>query len=308
MVERDERQKARAALTALERWDRFERLGAILLARDWKFARTMATNPHWYSRRHTWPNQEEFEFSVQTLRLLGYRQKFQNMWYTAIDVNDHFYWTMGWPIYPEPSRRSTALINRKPGTGDPVKLAATRDVIGGPVTYSESEAAEVFEAIGDLADRAVLDVGCATSGVLEFVPNVFRYVGIDPSHAGLDGLRQRHPEAHLVWTTLSSFVPVWPTGITAEGPQDALLQRPWDSPVADSRFDIVLALFGTGVSLSKMELERIPMLLRPGGLAWLMLEKESQSDEEGASHWQSIHMRPGEVRKIGRYTLYCFEK
>ena len=51
VVKRDERKEARAALTASERWDRFERLGAILLAHDWQFARTMPANPHWYSRR-----------------------------------------------------------------------------------------------------------------------------------------------------------------------------------------------------------------------------------------------------------------
>ncbi len=47
VVKRDERKQARASLTAPERWDRFERLGGILLERDWQFARTMATNPHW---------------------------------------------------------------------------------------------------------------------------------------------------------------------------------------------------------------------------------------------------------------------
>ena len=83
-------------------------------------------------------------FSVQTLRLLGYRQRFLNMWYTAIDVNDHFYWTMGWPILPQPARRSTALINRKPGTGDRLKLAAARDVIGARAAHNESEMTRTF--------------------------------------------------------------------------------------------------------------------------------------------------------------------
>ena len=100
----------------------------------------------------------------------------------------------------------------------------------------------------------MLDVGSATSRVLDSLPNVSRYVGIDPRHAELDALRQRHPDAHLVWTTLSSFVPVWPTGITKGGPQDALLQRPRDSQAVDTRFDVVLALFGAGASLSGMEL------------------------------------------------------
>ena len=137
----------------------------------------------------------------------------------------------------------------------------------------------------------MLDVRCATSGVLDFLPNASRYVGIDSRHAELDALRQRHPDAHLVWTTLSSFVPVWPTGIIKGGSQDALLQRRRDSPVVDTRFDVVLALFGAGASLSAMELERIPLVLRPGGRAWVMFEE----DDEAASQWQSLHLRPGEV-------------
>ncbi|HXG70838.1 MAG TPA: class I SAM-dependent methyltransferase [Gemmatimonadaceae bacterium] len=227
VVKRDERKEARAALTTSERWDRLERLGAILLARDWQFARTMATNPHWYSRRREWPNQEEFVFCVETLRLLGYAQKFGSMWYTAIDLNDHFYWTMGWPILPQPARRSTMLINRKPGTGDPAKLAGPYDATSDthPVR-DEPSAAKVFEMLGDLTDHEVLDVGCGSGRVLDSVKNVSRYVGIDPSHARLTALRQRHPHAQLVWTTLASFVPVWPTGVTKGGPQDALLQRP----------------------------------------------------------------------------------
>ena len=44
---------------------------------------------------------EEFVFCVETLRLLGYRQEFGSMWYTSIDVNDYFYWTMGRPVYPQ---------------------------------------------------------------------------------------------------------------------------------------------------------------------------------------------------------------
>jgi hypothetical protein len=314
VVKRDERRLAQAAFAALpasERWDRFERLGTLLLQREWKFARTMATNPHWYSVRSDWPDQAEFVFCVETLRLLGYAQKFGSMWYTAIDVNDHFYWTMGWPILPQATRRSTLLINRKPGTGDPVKLAGPYDAIADTdAVLDEPAATKVFELVGDLTNRAVLDVGCASGRLLDSAPGASRYVGIDPSHARLESLCRRHPHAQLVWTTLASYVPVWPTGITKGGPQDALLQRAAVGESGDGRFDVVLALFGVGGSLSDLELERIPLLLRPGGRACVMFDERARLVlGVRAPHrpW-APGLFPGEVHKIGHHTLCCYEK
>lgn len=320
MKKRDERRLAQAAFAALpasERWDLFERLGALLLQRDWQFAQKMATNPHWYSVRDDWPDQAEFVFCVETLRLLGYAQKFGSMWYTAIDVNDHFYWTMGWPILPQAPRdtqaakRSTILINRKPGTGDTAKLAGPYGAIADTdAVLDESVAAKVFALVGDLTDRGVLDVGCVSGRVLDSAPNVSRYVGIDPSVARLEALRGRHPDAQLVWTTLSSFVPVWPTGVTKGGPQDALLQRAAVGERGDGRFEVVLALFGAGGSLSDRELERIPLLLRPGGRAWVMFDERARPiPGVGAPHrpW-APGLFPGEVHKIGHHTLCCYKK
>jgi hypothetical protein len=107
-----------------------------------------------------------------------------------------------------------------------------------------------------------------------------------------------------VWTTLSSFVPMWPGGITKGGPEDALLQHPRDHPRLDKRFDVVLALFGAGASLSETEPERMTMLLSTGGRAWVTFEE----DNEAASQWLSLHSRAGEVCRIGHYSLCCYEK
>jgi SAM-dependent methyltransferase len=313
-MKRAERRLAKAAfaeLPASERWERFERLGAILLRRDWQFARTMPTNPHWYSRRHNWLDQTEFVFCVETLRLLGYQQKFAGIWYTAIDVNDYFYWTMGWPILAQADRRSTILINRKRGTGDPAKLAGLYAAIANSNgTGDEPAAAKVFEMVGNLTDCAVLDVGCATGRVLDSAPNLSRYVGIDPCHARLKALRKRHRYAQLVWTTLASFVPMWPTGITNGGPQDAVLQRRAKGESGDRRFDVVLALFGAGGALSDAELERIPVLLRPGGSAFVMFDERARPVSGiGAAHrpW-GPGLFPGQAHKIGHHTLCCYEK
>lgn len=150
----------------------------------------------------------------------------------------------------------------------------------------------------------MLDVGCASGQLLDSAPNLSRYVGIDPSHARLEALRRRHPNAHLVWTTLASFVPAWLTGITKGGPKDALLQRSAVREREDGRFDVVLAVFGLGGSLSDFELERIPLLLRPGGRAWMVFhERARRMRGVGAPG-----LFPGEVYEIGHHTLCCYEK
>jgi hypothetical protein len=97
-----------------QRREQEERLAVLLEAATWRFATTMPDNPHWYTLRRTWARDEDFVWAVEQIRLRGYRHKYEGKWYTQLDVNDHFYWTMGWPInYPD-GRACTILINRKP--------------------------------------------------------------------------------------------------------------------------------------------------------------------------------------------------
>lgn len=80
----------------------------------------MLENPHWYTLRKTWARDEDFVWVVGLIRALGQRRKFQGHWYTQLDINDHVYWTMGWPIgsldggWDRLSKAGTILINRKP--------------------------------------------------------------------------------------------------------------------------------------------------------------------------------------------------
>jgi DNA invertase Pin-like site-specific DNA recombinase len=108
---------------AEERRAQEERLAALLESAEWRFARTMASNPHWYTLRQRWARDEDFVWAVEQIRLRGYRQKFKGHWYTQLNVNDHFYWTMGWPIgsldwgWDRLNKAGTILINRKPLNG-----------------------------------------------------------------------------------------------------------------------------------------------------------------------------------------------
>src|SRR5688572_5621333 len=91
-----------------------ERLQQLLGEQEWIFAKTMPQNPHEYTLRRKWRSDDDFIFAVQIIRRHGYRQRWGKSYYTCLDVNDHFYWTMGWPIGTlDRPGSSTILINRK---------------------------------------------------------------------------------------------------------------------------------------------------------------------------------------------------
>lgn len=117
------REAAMAAYEALPESVRaadHQRLAELLEGAKWVFAKTMPENPHWYTLRKTWANDADFVWAVEQIRLRGYRSKFKGTWYIQLDVNDHFYWTMGWPIgsmdwgWERLNKAGTILINRKP--------------------------------------------------------------------------------------------------------------------------------------------------------------------------------------------------
>lgn len=84
----------------------FEGVGRALESHRWIYARTMPDNPHEYTLRRDW-QEDEFLIVVQYIREHGYQTRYQGRLYTQLDVNDHYYWTMGAPL------EKTVLINRK---------------------------------------------------------------------------------------------------------------------------------------------------------------------------------------------------
>lgn len=235
-------------------WLAFERAGRLLHGHPWVFAKTMAHNPHWYTLRKHWDD-AEFVFAVETLRRYGYRHRYDGRWYVQLDVNDHFYWTMGNPIgtldwgWERLNARGTTLINRKPlaGTGG---VSVPYDVLA-PV-YQPASADLYRQALSlvPLDCGHVLEVGCGTGETLAHLP-LASYVGIDPSAAMVRRFQDRwgrDDAPAVVTTTLRAFV----------APEDT------------ARYDAIVALFGTGSYLSDDELDRIPLLLRPGGRALVM--------------------------------------
>src|SRR4051812_49848175 len=75
----------------------------------WKFASTMADNPHAYTLRRQWQwpgGDKDFQWVVVTLRTIGGREKFpasgpHARWYRVLHMKEAIFWTMNYPInYP----------------------------------------------------------------------------------------------------------------------------------------------------------------------------------------------------------------
>ncbi len=84
-----------------------ERVKDLLLAQKWIFAKTMPGNPHWYTLRKRWERDEDFAWTVETIRRYGYEEIYEGWPYTVLHIDDMKYWTMGAPV------DETILINRK---------------------------------------------------------------------------------------------------------------------------------------------------------------------------------------------------
>ncbi len=108
------------------------RLHELLFDRArWKFAHSMASNPHSYTLRKMWERDEDFIWVVQTIRCIGVREKYPETgpyarWYVVYHTScprsgtPCFYWTMNFDIgdlswgWGRLNTMGTTLINRKP--------------------------------------------------------------------------------------------------------------------------------------------------------------------------------------------------
>jgi hypothetical protein len=86
----------------------FEECARALLSADYRFAKTMPQNPHWYTLRRTWNNDHLFDKVVEYMRANSYTECFCRKPYQMFDLNGYKYWTMGAEIC------ETILINRRP--------------------------------------------------------------------------------------------------------------------------------------------------------------------------------------------------
>ncbi len=76
---------------------------------EWRFAKTMPDNPHWYTVRPRPPAPDDpgFESMVRLIRRDGRVRLWHGRPFTYLIVGEWDYWTMGEPI------DETVIINRK---------------------------------------------------------------------------------------------------------------------------------------------------------------------------------------------------
>src|SRR5438552_2541892 len=91
-----------------------ERVMSNLLSAEYRFAKTMPQNPHWYTLRKTWASDAAFVEVVEFMRKYGYLEKYEGRKYTMFNLNGFKYWTMGAPINYKNGNACTIVINRKP--------------------------------------------------------------------------------------------------------------------------------------------------------------------------------------------------
>lgn len=78
----------------------------LLEAQTWTFAKTMPRNPHFWSVKKDWPDEDSFNAAVNHIRENGVIKEFYGQPYTVFYHNGFRYWTMGAPL------EKTYLINR----------------------------------------------------------------------------------------------------------------------------------------------------------------------------------------------------
>ena len=82
-----------------------------IAAHQWKFASTMAANPHWYTQRRQARSDAEFDRAVDDIRKYGVPIYFRGTKYICYFIDGYKYWPMGIGGSSTPTRMQF-LINR----------------------------------------------------------------------------------------------------------------------------------------------------------------------------------------------------
>jgi len=232
----------------------------LLLAAEWKFARTMPDNPHWYTLRETWSDDASFISLVALIRKHGTVEVFKKRKYTVLRINEFKYWTMGAPI------SETILINKamiaKDERADYDAISECYDEAFADKDSKEEELRLYSEPeLSCLVDRdstkSLLDIGCGTCEALSYLRiRAERYVGIDPSGGMLDIARDKYPDIanQLCQAQFEDFI-----GITPDFPP----------------FDFILSTFGSMNYIKPEALGNIRSFCHAGTDVFLMFYVDS---------------------------------
>jgi SAM-dependent methyltransferase len=185
---------------------------------------------------------------------LGKRENYFGKWYNYVEVNGFKYWTMG-----SPPNISTVLNRKRSFYPMPHDLVA--EVYDEQHSYPETKSVDetVVHHIGSLEGKRVLDIGCGTGWLLDQYPKLVpaQYVGIEPSEGMLRRLVSKHP---TFW--------------------NRILVVKFEDYYPLEKFDVVLMLNGVGAYLREEDLQKLPMMLKPGGEFVVMTFNEHRLKEQ----------------------------
>ena len=223
-----------------------EEVCANLLTARYTFAKTMPENPHFYTKRAWWIDDEAFTIAAREVQARGEKYWFGGHFYQQFHANGYTWWTMG------ASPQSTTIINRKRRLYDAAFDEIAHEYSSAKLdSWEMAQNREIGDLIGTVDNRtSVLDLGCGAGFYHEVAQGPVlpeQYVGIDVSGEMLKAHSAQHPRfmGSLVQCSIEEYYP----------------QR---------KFDLVLALNGSGVLMSDEDIKRYVRCLGPGGKAVIM--------------------------------------
>ena len=269
-------------------------VGEQLTGHRYIFAKTMPENPHHYTLRKDWQDDEAFDRVIRIMRQYGYKETWKGRPYTQFTVNQYKYWTMGAPI------NQTILINRKehllPTDYDQVapvydSLFDDRDSLQeNDQVMAMLLAYLTLNRSGHLENQRTLDIGCGTGLLLDYGFPAKQYTGLDPSKSMLAAFLGKH------------------AALTADPPLNLIHAR--FERFYGGTFDNIVCLFGGVSYIDPDAIPWIPRLLRPGGRFFCMFFKPGYSPTThgltgiAPAYYQYNQARlPGEVVEYHNYLI-----
>ena len=235
-------------------------IAASLLSAEWKFAKTAAKrNPHWYTLRKTWENDDDFMDAVLRIRDWGYDLRWRNNEvYRCWNINELRLWTMGCPV----TKNWRAAVASGNTDGETILINAARNKRGGEydkvasqydlMTWSEEDKEDddwVINQIGQL-DGTVLDIGCGTGfAYSNCLLDRSGYVGIDPSPEMIGEFRKKHEPEVRVCSYEEFYHP--------------------------HEFDNIISTFGSISYVDPKAFSKMRFQLKKGGRFWFMFVSDS---------------------------------